>query len=33
LQRADQALYYAKRHGRNQAIAYRDVATELKTAA
>ncbi len=33
LQRADQALYYAKRHGRNQSVSYREVAPELKTAA
>jgi diguanylate cyclase (GGDEF)-like protein len=33
LLRADQALYYAKRHGRNQAIAYRDVSAEVKSAA
>ncbi len=33
LQRADQALYYAKRHGRNQAVTYCEVAAELKTAA
>jgi diguanylate cyclase (GGDEF)-like protein len=33
LQRADQALYYAKRHGRNQAVTYSEVAAELKTAA
>ena len=32
LQRADQALYYAKRHGCNQAVTYGDVAAELKTA-
>ncbi len=33
LQRADQALYYAKRHGRNQAVTFSEVASELKTAA
>lgn len=33
LERADQALYYAKRHGRDQAIAYRDVAEAIQSAA
>lgn len=33
LERADQALYYAKRHGRDQAIAYRDVADAIQSAA
>jgi diguanylate cyclase (GGDEF)-like protein len=33
LERADQALYYAKRHGRDQAVAYRDVAEAIKSAA
>lgn len=33
IQRADQALYYAKRNGRNRAVAFGEVAAEIKTAA